>query len=414
MRGINKLKRITALLLLVSFVIVLTSCNLKNNSQSQNQLSNMKDSGAVLSENNKDALKQQTQNTTQIIERNENKDDYNYLKGAINNSLNIHLKFKLDGNKLTGSYYYDKYKTDIFITGDIDKVKNISIIEYDANRNQTGKFDGKYVSDDRIEGNWSDKKTSFPFYLELENTKSEIKDKAQSSTPLSGEINKPTLSIDYRVVKKSIANTYNHMIDYDLKFVQLSGTYKGIDAINEYYSSKEKDDFFGEKTNNWFDVPYSYDSHFQLQFHYHADVQYGNILSISGGGNFWAGGVNNPTIYSDVFDLNTGKKLSLSDVFKISKDEYLNLIYDEVSKSINKEIANGQNRYNFEDAYSTEGKTAIAKFQPENFYFTGESLVVFYPKYTLGIGASGTFEFDIPLDLIKSKLKIDISEKQLL
>ena len=252
-----------------------------------------------------------------------------------------------------------------------------------------------------------------------DNTKSEkillssTPEKTKSSTSVGEIVKKPTLSIDKRVVKKSIANTYNHMIDYDLNFVQLIGTYKGISAINEYYNSKENDDFFGEDTNNWFNVPYPYNEHFILEAKYGVEVQFGNILSIAGAGNFWAGGVKNPTIYGDVFDLNTGKNLTLNDVFKVNKDEYLSLIYDEVSKSINKEIAEGQNRYNFEDAFNTEGKTAIEKFQPDNFDLTGESLVVFYQKYSLGDGSAGTFVFEIPLDLIKDKLKIDISQSKL-
>ena len=238
-------------------------------------------------------------------------------------------------------------------------------------------------------------------------------EKAPSSSS-QGEISSNLkLAIEKRTVKKSIVNSYNATIDYDLNFVQLTGTYKGIDAINKYYDLKEKTDFFGKEYNDYFNIPNS-QNNFYLKANYRVEVQVGDILSISGDGNSWAGGVSNPTLYGDVFDLNTGERLTLADVFKVRTDEYLNLIYGEVAKSINKEKAEGNNRYTFDDAYSNDGQAAIKKeFKPENFYLTDKSFVIFYPKYSLGAGAAGTFKFEIPLDLIKDKLKIETSKIRL-
>ena len=222
-------------------------------------------------------------------------------------------------------------------------------------------------------------------------------------------INNFTLAIEKRTVKKNIINDYHATIDYDLNFVQLTGSYKGIGAINKYYDLKEKTVFFGKEYNDYLNVPNSLkDYNLFLKANYHVEVQVGDILSISGDGDSWAGGVSNPTLYSDVFDLNTGEKLSLDDVFKVRTNEYLNLIYDEVTKCINKEISKGNNRYNFNDAYTEDGQAAIKKeFKPDNFYLTEKFLVVFYPKYSLGAGAAGTFKFEIPLDSIEDTLKIE-------
>jgi len=48
----------------------------------------------------------------------------------------------------------------------------------------------------------------------------------------------------------------------------------------------------------------------------------------------------------DTFNLNTGKKLGLSDIFKVSKDKYINYIYDFVSKKIMDEINNDKETRN--------------------------------------------------------------------
>lgn len=237
-------------------------------------------------------------------------------------------------------------------------------------------------------------------------------EKAPSSSSPGEIINNLKLAIEKRVVKKSILNDYHATIDYDLNFVQLTGTYKGIDAINKYYDLKEKTDFHGKENYYYFNIPNPSENHnYFFKANYRVEVQVGDTLSISGDGDSWAGGVSNPELYGDVFDLNTGEKLTLADVFNVRTDEYLNLISGEIAKSINKEKAEGNNRYTFDDAYSTDGQAAIRKeFKPENFYLTDKSLVIFYPKYSLGAGAAGTFKFEIPLDSIKDKLNIETSK----
>ena len=78
--------------------------------------------------------------------------------------------------------------------------------------------------------------------------------------------------------------------------------------------------------------------------------------------NSWAGGVSNPTLYGDVF------------------------MPTVPCKCINKEIAKGNNRYNFNDAYSEDGQAAIKKgFKPDNFYLTEKSLSFFTPNTHWGL-----------------------------
>lgn len=68
------------------------------------------------------------------------------LTGAINGNLPIHMSIKVEsGGKLTGSYYYDKYKQTIRLTGNVNG-KIAHMYEYDAKGKETGHFQGWWIS----------------------------------------------------------------------------------------------------------------------------------------------------------------------------------------------------------------------------------------------------------------------------
>ena len=65
--------------------------------------------------------------------------------------------------------------------------------------------------------------------------------------------------------------------------------------------------------------------------------------------------------------------------------------------------------YWFDDVYSGIGYETIRQFNPEDFYLSEKSLVVFYPKYTFSAGAAGLSLniFEIPYDHINDILVIN-------
>ena len=77
------------------------------------------------------------------------------LTGAINGNLPIHMSVKIEsGGKLTGSYYYDKYKKIIRLTGNVSG-KMAYMYEYDAKGKETGHFEGWWIADTGFAGVWS-------------------------------------------------------------------------------------------------------------------------------------------------------------------------------------------------------------------------------------------------------------------
>lgn len=217
-------------------------------------------------------------------------------------------------------------------------------------------------------------------------------------------------------VNKKYFNDANGYAELNLKLPRLDGNYDGIPEVNKYFIGKEK--FFYDELpldslkeinikvegikDNWY-----------RSADYKLEAVLGDIITMSADLNGGAGGVGWTGIEGDSFNLNTGKKLNLEDVFKVNKDEYMNFIYDFVSKQIMSKINNNKQSgygggYNFEDAYSGAGYKNIRSFDPNNFYLTKNALVVFYPKYALAAGAAGPQEFSIPFESILNILAIDV------
>lgn len=217
-------------------------------------------------------------------------------------------------------------------------------------------------------------------------------------------------------VNKKYFNDAKGFAELKLNLPKLDGNYNGIPEINKYFIGKEK--FFydelpldilkesnqkveGEK-DNWY-----------RSADYNLEAMFGDIISIKAYLDGGAGGVGWAGIEGDTFDLNTGKKLSLQDIFKVSKDEYMNFIYDFVSKKIMDEINKDKETrsgYMFDDAYSGDGYKNIRNFDPNDFYLSKKALVVFYQKYVLADGAAGPLVFEIPYESISDILAIDVKK----
>ena len=231
-----------------------------------------------------------------------------------------------------------------------------------------------------------------------------------------------TATFSTRTISKKLKNKSGVSISFDLSLPQLAGSYEGISAINAYYSKKEKE-YIDQKDSGYLSTDSPSGDGFFFKADYSVESMLGNIISISGNGDSSAGGVNNPVIYGDVFDLSTGKKLVLDDIFSVGSEKYLDFIYNQVSKKIAEDLENEKaknvhfSRYAFNDdilssepgsVNSKAGKKAIREYNQNDFYITNKSLFVFYPKYVLGSGASGTFKFEIPFDSISDMLKIKL------
>lgn len=244
-----------------------------------------------------------------------------------------------------------------------------------------------------------------------------IKEPEDETNTLNKDIeNKKSVIFNTFDVDKKYYNEVEGYAELKLKLVRLEGDYEGIPKINKYFADKEEA-FYNElpldfmKENN-IEAKGEEDNYYRSAY-YKLEIVLGDIISVSAELNGGAGGVGWAGIEGDTFDLNTGKKLSLEDIFNVNRHDYMNFIYgfvaDEIMVKIKSELdSDNGSAYNFDDAYSAEGQKAIRSFDSNDFYLTKEALVVFYPKYALSCGAGGPQKFSIPYDEILDFLSIDI------
>lgn len=96
------------------------------------------------------------------------------------------------------------------------------------------------------------------------------------------------------------------------------------------------------------------------------------------------GGASPTTFYfAETFDLESGKKLTLDDIFTVPAEKYLKRIHAAINKQNNASKT------------PVEAGGLGDEFNAEYFYLTEDSLVIFYQEGTFG-GGMGTLEFAIP------------------
>ena len=209
-------------------------------------------------------------------------------------------------------------------------------------------------------------------------------------------------------VQKKYYNDAGGYADLDLQLPKIDGSYAGIPKINEFFAGKEQ--FFYnqlpfEILQDAGKVEGKNDGYNRLA-HYRFEAKISDIISISAYLDGGAGGVGWAGIEGDVFDLGTGKKLGLSDIFNTNKNSYLDCIYDFVSAEIASNIkkAGDRSEYLFNDPYSDDGYESVRGYDENDFYLTNDSLAVFYQKYALAVGAAGPQVFYIPLSSVSDML----------
>jgi len=221
---------------------------------------------------------------------------------------------------------------------------------------------------------------------------------------------------DTRDVNKQYEGASGSYVDLLLTLPQLQGDFKGIPAINEYYNGLESF-YYNELPEIPEDIDYKIsgiDSGYYVSADYKFEYMKDNILSISAYLDGGAGGVSWAGLSGDTFNLETGEKLTLDQIFKVSSEEYrdkvFGLIADEISKAIEEEVNNGNgNLFFFDDPYTGDGYKAISEsFDSNNFYLTQDALILFYPKYALAAGAAGPLSFKIPYESLEGMLNFEL------
>lgn len=235
-----------------------------------------------------------------------------YFKGSIGSILGLQMKLVREGEKLTGSYFYQKVGTPINIRGAIDKDGNVVIDEFDSGGNQTGTFKGVWNEDENgliaIAGNWtkpnSDKKTAFSLHEE--------------PIEFSGGV-----EIVARQIK---ANNKKLKYEIDVQYPQLSGSgspnYEKFNQMVRGLVTKKVAAFKEEMAPSADDQPPTESSAesmgSDLTIAYTIALAKDDLISVLFDVGSYSAGAAHPNSYSEVvnFDLKNGKLLKLADLFQ--------------------------------------------------------------------------------------------------
>jgi hypothetical protein len=234
-----------------------------------------------------------------------------FFKGSIGNTLGLQMKLLREGDRLTGSYFYQKVGTKIDLRGAIDKSGSVSLEEFDASGKQTGVFQGNWTTEETgliaIAGNWnapnSKKQTAFSLHEE----------------PIE-------FSSGVEVVARRLTeNSKKLKYEIDAEYPQLTGSgspnYEKFNQTMRNLVAKKVAGFKADMQPDAEDPPLELPeetSSSDLHIGYNIELAKDDLISVMLDVGSYSAGAAHPNSYSEVvnFDLKNGKLLNLSDLFR--------------------------------------------------------------------------------------------------
>ncbi len=214
--------------------------------------------------------------------------------------------------------------------------------------------------------------------------------------PTIAKANTSPVNISFSETKYS-----NDYINVDIKIPIVSYSNKNVEKIinsalkNDILSFKNqietsaKEAFEESKKHSFEFIPY------EAIVNYDVTFKNSKLLSIPVTFYTYTGGAHGNTIKQPYnFDLSTGIKINLNNIFKEGFD-YKPLLKEYIKTSIEEDP----------DIFFDDAMSVIDKLDKnQSFYLTNYSLVIYYSLYEIAPYSSGIIEFKIPLAEIKTHL----------
>jgi hypothetical protein len=323
-----------------------------------------------------------------------------YFRGSIGDTLGLQMKLVREGEKLTGSYFYQKVGTPIDIRGTIDQGGNLLLDEFDAGGNQTGTFKGLWKEDETgliaIAGNWSkpkgDKKTAFSLHEE----------------PIE-------FSSGVEIVTRQIKeNNKKLKYEIDIQYPQLTGSgspnYEKFNQTVRAMMTKKAGAFKAEMTSE--EDPVSSEGVDEsmgsdLNAGYTVALARDDLISILFDVGSYSAGAAHPNSYSEVvnFDLRNGKQLKLADLFQPGS-RYIQTLSAYCIADLKKQGKKQGEESMLDDDWVQRG----AGPDPENYgswTISRKGLEITFDSYQVAAYAAGPQHVFVPYSVLKEIIKPD-------
>jgi hypothetical protein len=325
--------------------------------------------------------------------------DKYYFRGTIDN-LSIEMQLVRDGERLTGTYFYPRVGKNIKLSGTVDKDNNVTLNETDESGKQTGVFKGKWqTSADspdpsvyEIEGKWSKPDGSKQTEFNVSQQPYEFSGNVQVTAKVIKEVNKQ---------KFYTVNAEYPQIDGDARFDGFNKEAralmtKDVAAFKTAETSEDANDVTGltsETQKSTMDAGYD--------FYYATD----NLISIAfTEGRYERGAAHgNSTTQVINYDVKSGKKLALGDLFK-DKSKYLNVVASYCQKEL-KERAKKPDALVLPEMIESGASPRASNYSAWNI--TKKGLWITFDPYQVAAYAAGPQYILVPYSALSDLIKPD-------
>ena len=324
-----------------------------------------------------------------------------HFTGSIGSTLDLQMKLVREGDKLTGSYFYQKVGTRITLRGTVDKDGNLTLDEFDPSGKQTGVFKGLWSVDAqdgliKLAGNWSkpagekgdDKKTAFSVREE----------------PIN-------FSTDVDVIAKSVKeNNKKLMYEIDAQYPQITGgNNPNLEKFNQLARTtvlKIVSGFKKDMAPEEGEEPRPEGSMgSDLGIGYTINLAQDDLVSVQFDIGSYYQGAAHPNSYTETlnYDLKNGKQLKLADLFKPGS-KYLQTLSTLCVADLKKQWKE-KNAEVIEDMLK-DGSTPTAK-NYESWTITKRGLGINFDPYQVAPYAAGPQSVVVPYSALKDLIKPD-------
>jgi hypothetical protein len=322
-----------------------------------------------------------------------------YFKGSIGSTLGLQMKLVREGERLTGSYFYQKVGTKIDLNGTVDNDGNLVLAEFDSGGKQTGEFQGIWKPEESglisIAGNWkapnSARQTAFSLHEE--------------PIEFSGGV---------EIVARRIAES-NKKLKYeiDAEYPQLTGSgspnYEKFNQmvrglINSKVSQFRKEMAPEEGDDAGADqLPETMGS--SLNAGYTLSLAQDDLISLDFSVGTYYRGAAHPNSYSETvnFDLKNGKPIKLADLFNPGS-KYVQIISAYSIQDLKKQSQNSDSM--LDDDWIQRGAGPDAK-NYQSWTITKKGLGINFDAYQVGPYAAGPQYVMIPYSALKDLIRGD-------
>jgi hypothetical protein len=327
-----------------------------------------------------------------------------FFKGSIGSALGLQMKLVREGEKLTGSYFYQKVGKKIEVRGAIDKDGNTTLEEFDANGKQTGVFKGVWKQDENgavvIAGSWTkpngDKKAAFSLQEE----------------PI--EFSHGVEIVARQIKEKNKKLRYEIAVEYPQLTGSVDPNFEKFNQTVRSLTTKKVADFKKEMTPSA-DEPAPDEANesaaeslgSDINISYTVVLAKDDLISIEFTVSSYSAGAAHPNSYTEVvnFDLKNGKLLKLADLF-LPGSKYLQTLATYCIQALKKQAKEQGADAMLDDDWIQKG-AAPELTNYDNWTITNKGLGITFDPYQVGPYAAGPQHVLVPYSALKEIIKPD-------